>query len=61
MGGGEGIAEGADLLFEDILALNICSEVSMGLMRDGCTSMSWKSGSISSLAQNWDVGHYDLE
>ena len=54
-----GIATGASLPFCDILALNVRTEISMGLAlpSDGCTSLFYKSiepneGGV--LAQNWD-------
>jgi len=50
------VAEGAGLPFEDILAMNVRSEISMGMMTmDGCTALSYHSLSTSLLAQNWDV------
>ncbi|CAK7237304.1 hypothetical protein SBRCBS47491_009930 [Sporothrix bragantina] len=29
--------------FDGILALNVRTEISMGLMTDGCTSLAWKT------------------
>ncbi|KAJ7625758.1 acyl-coenzyme A:6-aminopenicillanic acid acyl-transferase-domain-containing protein [Roridomyces roridus] len=52
----EGIAEGAGLDVLDIVALNVRSEMALGLFSDGCTSLGWKlpgSGDVI-LAQNWD-------
>lgn len=49
-----GIAEGAGVKYEDILALNVRTEVAFGAFNDGCTALSWKSGATSILAQNWD-------
>lgn len=62
-----GIAEGAQLDVEDILALNVRSEISLTnypnapketrpAITDGCTSIVQRSqdGSIIVLAQNWD-------
>lgn len=46
---------GGDIALGDILALNVRSEIAMGLMTDGCTALSWTAGSDSILAQNWDV------
>ncbi|KAI1204487.1 AAT-domain-containing protein [Annulohypoxylon truncatum] len=61
----EGIADGANLPFLDILALNVRSEITFGLFTDksrgladvpsdGCTSLGWLTGSKSFLCQNWD-------
>ncbi|KXT16654.1 hypothetical protein AC579_8017 [Pseudocercospora musae] len=55
-----GIAEGAGLTLEDVIAINVRTEITFGLYdergSDGCTALSWKteSGSGSWLAQNWD-------
>jgi isopenicillin-N N-acyltransferase-like protein len=52
-----GIASGASLAFGDILALNVRTEISMGLglVSDGCTSLYWNPmGDRGILAQNWD-------
>jgi hypothetical protein len=54
------IADGAGVQFEDILAMNVRSEISMGMMNDGCTALYWSSESASLLAQNWDVRLYLL-
>ena len=56
----KGIAIGSGFQFLDILALNIRSEISMGLMSkseseiesDGCTALYASSAAV--LAQNWD-------
>jgi isopenicillin-N N-acyltransferase-like protein len=53
----KGIADGAGVDFADILALNVRTEISMGLglPSDGCTSLFYKpSDSHAILAQNWD-------
>jgi isopenicillin-N N-acyltransferase-like protein len=50
-----GVADGAKIPFEDVLAVNVRTEISFGAFNDGCTSLSWTSGSASILAQNWDV------
>ncbi|KAI1087899.1 AAT-domain-containing protein [Rostrohypoxylon terebratum] len=61
----EGIADGADIPFLDILALNVRSEITFGLFTDksrgladvpsdGCTSLGWLTESKSLLGQNWD-------
>lgn len=51
----QGVADGAGVPLESVLALNVRTEISMGLMTDGCTSLAWRSASGSFLAQNWDV------
>lgn len=51
-----GIAEGASVDFESILALNVRTEIAYGMFNDGCTAFSWKTPDSSFLAQNWDVG-----
>ncbi|KAI0880178.1 AAT-domain-containing protein [Annulohypoxylon maeteangense] len=61
----EGIADGANIPFLDILALNVRSEITFGLFTDksrgltdvpsdGCTSLGWLTESTSFLCQNWD-------
>jgi isopenicillin-N N-acyltransferase-like protein len=40
--------------FHSILALNIRTEIAYGLFQDGCTAISYTSGSQTTLAQNWD-------
>lgn len=52
-----GVAAGAGVPFEDILVMNCRTEISMGLMNDGCTALYWKNNHASILAQNWDVSH----
>jgi isopenicillin-N N-acyltransferase-like protein len=49
-----GVAEGAGVAYEDILALNVRTEIAFGAFSDGCTALSWKRGEKSLLAQNWD-------
>lgn len=49
-----GIADGTDLGVEDIIAINVRTEIAFGLFSDGCTALSWKSSGNSWLAQNWD-------
>lgn len=49
-----GVAEGAGVTYEDILALNVRTEIAFGAFNDGCTAISWKAGEKSYLAQNWD-------
>ncbi|KUL91428.1 hypothetical protein ZTR_01711 [Talaromyces verruculosus] len=49
-----GIADGSGHTFEDILAINVRTEISMGLMADGCTAFYWHDKDSSIAAQNWD-------
>jgi len=51
----KGIAVGADVDFESILALNVRTEIAFGMVSDGCTAFCWKTKEASFLAQNWDV------
>jgi len=51
-----GIADGAGVTYEEILALNVRTELMFGLFSDGCTSLSWRTNGASLVAQNWDVG-----
>ncbi|KAL7929712.1 AAT domain-containing protein [Trichoderma chlorosporum] len=50
----KGVADGVGVPFLSILALNCRSEISMGLMDDGCTSVAWKTDQFSVAGQNWD-------
>ncbi|EEH19624.1 hypothetical protein PABG_07821 [Paracoccidioides brasiliensis Pb03] len=50
----QGVAKGADVPVESILALNVRTEIAYGMFNDGCTALSWKSTEGSFLAQNWD-------
>ncbi|EXJ90504.1 hypothetical protein A1O1_03607 [Capronia coronata CBS 617.96] len=50
----KGVADGAGLELESIVALNVRTEIAFGLMSDGCTALSWKTSDASFLAQNWD-------
>src|SRR5947209_19922885 len=50
-----GLAEGAEVDFESVLALNVRTEIAYGMFNDGCTAFSWREGEESFLAQNWDV------
>ncbi|KAL2416066.1 Isopenicillin-N N-acyltransferase [Exophiala dermatitidis] len=50
----QGIAKGAGVTYEEILALNVRSELFFGAALDGCTSLSWETDSTCYLAQNWD-------
>ncbi|KAI9839181.1 MAG: hypothetical protein M1819_003174 [Sarea resinae] len=57
----KGVAEGAGVDFESILALNVRTEIAYGMATDGCTVLSWKAGEASFLAQNWDWQHEQKE
>ncbi|KAL3427307.1 hypothetical protein PVAG01_00816 [Phlyctema vagabunda] len=50
----EGVADGADVGYLDILALNVRTEIAFGAFNDGCTALSWSGRQASILAQNWD-------
>ncbi|KAM5350006.1 hypothetical protein ACJ41O_006511 [Fusarium nematophilum] len=51
----KGIADGAKLTLEDILALNLRSEILLTAYADGCTSLSQRTNSGTMiLSQNWD-------
>ncbi|EGX91304.1 Acyl-coenzyme A:6-aminopenicillanic-acid-acyltransferase 40 kDa form, putative [Cordyceps militaris CM01] len=47
-------ANGAGLSYAAVLALNARTEISMGMMDDGCTSLAWKTDMFSVAGQNWD-------
>jgi isopenicillin-N N-acyltransferase-like protein len=49
-----GIADGTDLGVEDIIAINVRTEIAFGAFSDGCTALSWLTDEHSWLAQNWD-------
>ncbi|KIW58352.1 hypothetical protein PV05_02877 [Exophiala xenobiotica] len=51
-----GIAEGSGVDFQDVLALNLRSEISLTNYSDGCTSIVSQNPTTSEvfLAQNWD-------
>ncbi|KAI1612800.1 isopenicillin-N N-acyltransferase [Exophiala viscosa] len=48
------IAQGAGVAYDNILALNVRSELVFGASMDGCTSISWKTDDNCYLGQNWD-------
>ncbi|KAL5514130.1 hypothetical protein ACEPAG_2891 [Sanghuangporus baumii] len=56
----QGIAKGADVPLIEIIALNARSEIALGTLDDGCTSLAWTLEEGASgkkrqiLAQNWD-------
>lgn len=54
-----GIADGTDLGVEDIIAVNVRTEIAFGMFSDGCTAFSGLfdgggEGKGSWLSQNWD-------
>ena len=55
---GEGNSEDYDISLLDIIALNARSEIALGGIGDGCTSLSWAIDDDGErrqiLAQNWD-------
>lgn len=52
------IAQGAGVAYNEILALNVRSELVFGASMDGCTSISWKTDHNCYLGQNWDVSEH---
>ena len=50
----KGVADGAGITYEDVLALNVRTEIAFGAFSDGCTALSWRGSHTSILAQNWD-------
>ncbi|TAQ87143.1 hypothetical protein B7494_g4550 [Chlorociboria aeruginascens] len=50
----QGVAEGASVLYEDILALNVRTEIAFGAFSDGCTAIAMRDGEGYVLGQNWD-------
>lgn len=50
-----GIADGAKVPFASILALNSRTEIALGLVNDGCTSLALKTEAVSLAGQTWDV------
>jgi isopenicillin-N N-acyltransferase-like protein len=55
-----GVADGAGVGFDDVLSLNVRTEIAYGMFSDGCTAFSWKAGEKSFIAQNWDVCSVEL-
>jgi len=49
-----GLADGAGVEYETILALNVRTEIGFGMLNDGCTAFAWKTKTSSFTAQNWD-------
>lgn len=50
----EGLADGAGLAKETVLALNVRTEVAFGLYTDGCTAFALHGSRAGILSQNWD-------
>lgn len=50
----QGLADGAQVEFETILALNVRTEIGFGLLNDGCTAFAIKTKTDSFIGQNWD-------
>lgn len=50
-----GIADGSNIPFIDILAINVRTEIAMGMMNDGCTTLGWRTSQGIVAGQNWDV------
>lgn len=51
----QGVADGAGVSFDSVLALNVRTEIAYGLAADGCTAFAWKTENDSFIGQNWDV------
>ena len=49
-----GIANGAEVPYLSILALNVRTEIAYGMSKDGCTALYWRHENRSFVAQNWD-------
>lgn len=49
-----GVAEGAGRSVNEIVALNVRTEINFGLITDGCTALAHCADGSSFLAQNWD-------
>ncbi|KIW68504.1 hypothetical protein PV04_04446 [Phialophora macrospora] len=50
----QGIAQGSGVKYEELLALNVRSEMFFGAALDGCTSISWRTEDSCLMGQNWD-------
>ena len=50
----QGVADGAGVKLNDVVLLNVRTEIAYGMMSDGCTAFAWKSPEGSFIAQNWD-------
>ncbi|ETN47238.1 uncharacterized protein HMPREF1541_01430 [Cyphellophora europaea CBS 101466] len=51
-----GLALGAGIDYEDVLALNVRTEIAYGMQTDGCTAFAWRDGEAGGnwIGQNWD-------
>ena len=49
-----GVADGAEVPYVSILALNVRTEIAYGMSRDGCTALYSRDDHSAFLAQNWD-------
>ncbi|KAK6383840.1 hypothetical protein LTS17_003132 [Exophiala oligosperma] len=50
----KGVAEGADVDLDSVIALNVRTEIAYGMLSDGCTAFTWKTSDESFIGQNWD-------
>lgn len=50
-----GIADGAGRQLNDIIALNVRTEIVFGQFSDGCTSLYYRGDGSVYMGQNWDV------
>ncbi|KAK5312881.1 hypothetical protein LTR93_011152 [Exophiala xenobiotica] len=50
----KGVADGAGVMFDTILAMNARTEILYGLFIDGCTALAVRRGEDIFLGQNWD-------
>jgi len=51
----EGVAPRAAVDFEDVLALNVRTEIAYVMFNGVCTASAWKADGESFLTQSWDV------
>ncbi|KIX08468.1 uncharacterized protein Z518_03124 [Rhinocladiella mackenziei CBS 650.93] len=50
----KGVAEGAGVMFDTILAMNARTEIAYGIVNDGCTALAVRTQEHTFLGQNWD-------
>ncbi|KAI1628203.1 isopenicillin-N N-acyltransferase [Exophiala viscosa] len=50
----KGVADGAGVDLDSIVALNVRTEIAYGMLSDGCTAFTWKTSDQSFIGQNWD-------
>lgn len=55
-----GIADGAKVPFASIIALNARTEIALGLVNDGCTSLALRTEAVSLAGQTWDVSEISI-